>query len=408
MEQQTDDARHEPAVDVDDRLVRNFDHLDPALDYPVLDAVYRGLSEGPPVTTTTSHGGFALVCGHAEILEVEKDWATYSSAGGVLHPPHEGRSRNIPTEYDPPEHTAYRKLFMDVLSVPRVRRIEPFLRDLTETVVREFVDSEEFDFVAGVAVQLPIRAIGSLLGWGESASKDIQAFATSMLEHLGTPKMAEAIQSFAALALAEIEDRRTNPRDDYMTSLIQLDFDGRPLTDAELLIMMQTFAFAGFETTAHAIGSLVHHLALHPELQDRLREQPQMVDNVVEEGLRMFLPVHTMFRTVTCPAQVGGVELDQDDRLVLMFGVANRDTSVFEDPHEFVADRANARSHLAFGIGTHYCAGAPLARAEMRILLDVLRAYPNYALAGEPRYLPQLMMGQMQGVDYLPLAFDRP
>ncbi len=407
MDLQADDTRTEGVGDVARRLVRNFDHLDPALDHEVLDQVYRGLSDGAPVTTTTSHGGFALVCGHAEILEVEKDWATYSSAGGVLHPVHEGRSRNIPTEYDPPEHTAYRKLFMELLSVPRVRKVEPFLRELTQRVVREYVDSSEVDFVAGVAVQLPIRAIGSLLGWGESASRDIQVFATSMLEHLGTPKMAEGIQLFSQLALAEIEDRRKNPRDDYITSLLELDFGGRPLTDAELISIMQTFAFAGFETTAHAIGSLVHHLALHPELQDRLRREPELLDNVVEEGLRLFLPVHTMFRTVTRPAHIGGVDLAEDDRLVLMYGVANRDASVFEDPHEFIADRDNARSHLSFGIGTHYCAGAPLARAEIRVLLDVLRDYPNYALAAEPRYLGQLMMGQMQGVDYLPLEFAR-
>lgn len=403
MDLHTDDARDEGPAAIAERLVRDLDHLDPALDHEVLEEVYRRLAQGPPVTRSTVHGGFAVVSGHAQVVEVERDTATYSSAGGVLHPVHEGRPQNIPTEYDPPEHTAYRKLFMEVLSAPRVRRIEPFLRELTESVVREYAASPDPDFVAGVAVQLPIRAVAALVGWDESASRDIQAFATSMLEHLGTPKMGEAIQAFTALALAEIEDRRASPREDYITSLLEIDFGGRPLTDAELVTIMQTFAFAGFETTAHALGSLIHHLALHPELQDRLRAEPELIDTVVEEGLRLFLPVHTMFRTVTCPAHLGGVDLAEDDRLVLMYGAANRDPSVFADPHDFVADRENARAHLAFGIGTHYCAGAPLARTEMRILLDVLRGYPNYSLVGEPRHLPQLMMGQMQGVDHLPL-----
>lgn len=397
------DLADEP-TDVE-RLTSSFDHHDPDLNHEVLVQVYRNLADGDPVPSSDSHGGFRLITRHADVVEVEKNTSVFSSTSGVLHPPHEGRPPNIPIEFDGSEHLAYRKLFMDVLSAPRVRRIEPYLRDLTGRILEDYLASGSGDFVDGVASQLPIRAIGHLLGWGEAASAEMQSFADNILEHAGTPRMMDAIESLGVMVHREIDGRRENPTDDYLSRLIHLDFEGRRLRDDELLRIVQTFVFAGYETTAHAIASLVHHLATHPEQQHRVRVDADARANAIEEGLRLFPPVHTMFRTVVEPASMAGVDLEPGDRVVLMYGPANRDPERFECPHEFRVDRPEARQHLAFGIGPHFCAGAPLARAEMRVLLEALAELPPYELAGEVAYLPRLMMGQMMGVDHLPLRF---
>lgn len=388
-----------------DQFIERFDHHDPALTADVLDDVYDGLLSSSRMPWTDAHGGVRLVPHWDDINAVERNCPVFSSAQGVLHPPQDHRPKVIPLEMDRPEHPAMRKLFTDILGAPRVKHAEPYLRNLAEKVVAEFCEGDDDDFVEAVAVQLPIRAIGHLLGWEEAASVEIQANATMMFEHYGTPEAMDAAMEVGRLYQAQIDDRRANPRDDYLTSLLHREVDGRLLTDEELRNIVQTFIFAGFETTSHAIGSTVYYLAQHPEVQDLLRESPGKIINTVEEGLRLFPPVHNMFRTVVEPATMHDVDLAPGDVVALLYGAANTDPEKFECPHEFQVDRANAQQHLAFGVGPHFCAGAPLARAEIRLLLEVLTTYPNYELAGTPQHLPHLIAGQMMGLKYLPLRF---
>ncbi|MEE6140164.1 cytochrome P450 [Mycobacterium sp. 050128] len=389
-----------------ERLSSNFDHLDVGMNYTVLQQVYARLSHGCPVPKTDAHGGYALVTRYNDVVEVEKDTKTFSSArDGVMHPTHEGRPPSIPIEFDGPEHIAYRKLFMEVLSAPRVRKLVPYLEDLTHRMLNAFAAGDDVDFVQNVAVQIPVRAVGHLLGLGEDANEQMQAFATKVLEHAGTPKMVEALQELDGLAVVHCNQRREHPGSDYLTTLVQMDFGGRPLTDDELKNIFRTFVFAGFETTAHAIGSLVHQLVVRPELQAEIRSGDVTFEGIVEEGLRLLPPVHTMFRTVTNPTTLNGCELSEGERLVLLYAAANRDPERFDDPELFCPRRVNPRQHVAFGIGPHYCAGATLARAEIHVLLEALAKRPELELVGTPRHNPQLMMGQMMGVDYLPVRF---
>ncbi|OBB27224.1 hypothetical protein A5792_25820 [Mycolicibacterium peregrinum] len=386
--------------------VTTFDHLDPELNYERLQQVYRGLNSGCPVPKTTAHGGYALVTRYDDVIEVEKDAKTFSSASGVLHPPHEGRPPSIPIEFDGAEHIAYRKLFMEVLSAPRVRKLLPYLEGLTERMLDGFAAGDETDFVQNVAVQIPVRAVGHLLGLGEDANEMIQAFATKILENAGTPAMVEALQELDVEAARYFGERRDNPGDDYLSRLVHMDFGGRKLTDDELKNIFRTFVFAGFETTAHAIGSLVHHVVSDPDLQAGMRSGAIPLEGVVEEGLRMLPPVQTMFRTTTSPTTLNGSDLSAGERLVLLYAVANRDPAQFEDAESFCPNRVNPRQHVTFGIGPHYCAGATLARAEIHVLLKALLNRPPLELVGEPRHNPHLMMGQMMGIDYLPVRFQ--
>src|SRR5438105_1909096 len=149
-EQQRDGGAEAPEQDVD-RLVCHFDHLDPALGFDVLHDVYRGLMAEGPLSTSDVYGGFTMVTGYEDLLEVERHGRIFSSAEGIMHPPHEGRPRGIPIEFDPPKHTSYRKVVMDALSAQRVKEAEPALRTMAEDLVREYVDGGNDDFIEVVA-----------------------------------------------------------------------------------------------------------------------------------------------------------------------------------------------------------------------------------------------------------------
>ncbi|MFN3472584.1 MAG: cytochrome P450 [Blastomonas sp.] len=388
-----------------DRLTKRFDHQDPQLSPDVLNDVYRGLLDGPAIHQSDVHGGVAYLTRYDDVVAVEKNTQVFSSAQGVRCPRQANQPLSIPAETDKPMHTEYRRLFLNVLSPPQVRKAEPFLRELTEALVRDYVAGPQDDFCQNVATQLPIRAVGELIGLDLHSSGEMQKHVEALLLHYGKPEALQALNGLTQIAQVEIDARRANPRDDYLTALTTAKVDGRLLTDEELQNMMRTFMFAGFETTAHMIGSMMLYLAEHPDVQKRVREDDQALINCVEECLRFLPPVQTMFRTVTTSTCLRDVELAQGDTVGLLYAAANRDAAKFENPDAFDIDRSNARLHLSFGFGQHLCAGSHLARREMHILLEVLRDYPPFTLGGPVTMLPHLMGGQMMGPEHLPISF---
>ena len=396
---------HSNADQVIDRLIDRFDHQDPELSPDVLNHVYRGLLYGPAIHQSDVHGGVAYVTRYDALVAVEKNTKVFSSAKGVRCPRQANQPLSIPAETDKPMHTEYRRLFLNVLSPPQVRKAEPFLRKLTEGLVRDYVAGPQDDFCQNVATQLPIRAVGELIGLDLHSSGEMQSYVEALLSHYGKPEALDALNGLTRIAQVEIDARRENPRDDYLTELTTAKVDGRLLTDEELQNMMRTFMFAGFETTAHMIGSMMLYLAEHPDVQQRVREDDQALLNCVEECLRLMPPVQTMFRTVAEPTCLRDVELAEGDTVGLLYASANRDGEKFENPDEFNLDRPNVRQHLSFGYGQHLCAGSQLARREMHILLEVLREYPPFTLGGPVKMLPHLMGGQMMGPEHLPISF---
>lgn len=389
------------------RLLERFDHVDPHLDKDVLDELYRRLPETARVPHSDAHGGMWLAMLHEDVVAVAGKPAVFSNAGGVTHPARGGdHARQIPNEFDPPEHTPYRKLFTDVLNVRLMKAAEPPLREITDQLLRDFMGGADTDFVSTVALRLPVKALGLVLGWDDDVAEEIFVHASGILSNFGSPDaMRIYYEDLGGVALRQVHDRRANPRDDYMTTLVQSTIDDRLLTDAELVNTIQAFILAGFETTAHAIANLMLCLAERPELQERIRTDADARSATIEEALRFFPPAHTMFRTVTEPATIGDSMVEEGDKVALLFAAANRDPNVFADPETFDIDRPNLRQHLSFGFGVHHCVGAPLARAEMRVLLEALAPLPPFELVGEPEYSPNLMLGQIIGVEVLPLRF---
>ena len=193
----------------------------------------------------------------------------------------------------------------------------------------------------------------------------------------GTPSGA-APTTLRRLLLAEAEDRRTHPREDFLSEVVHARIDGEPITPHSLSSFLFGAIVAGHETTLAAAANLAYQLGADPELQRRLAEHPELAGPAVDECLRHRSPVQSFFRTVTRDVEVAGTELRAGDKVMLLYGAANRDPGVFADPDRFDLDRyeseRDARRHLAYGFGVHRCAGAHLADVELRLLLA--RAVP--------------------------------
>jgi cytochrome P450 len=168
-----------------------------------------------------------------------------------------------------------------------------------------------------------------------------------------------------------IEERRRTPREDVLTDLALATYPDGSTPDVTAVVRTATFLFAaGQETTARLLASALKHLAQHPELQTRLRDQRALIGNFVEETLRVESPVKADFRLVRRTTTIGDLEVAAGTPVMLLNGAANRDPERFACPHEFQVDRPNTMDHIAFGRGHHSCPGAPLARAEGRISLE--------------------------------------
>lgn len=389
------------------RLAENYDHHSPELSIDVLYDVYRRILDQPGLPSSDAHGGFRLVAHHRDLSAVGKDPKTFACGAGVVLPRPPNDPPFIPFELEGAEHTEVRQLYLDILGIRQVKDAEPYVRESVETLLSGFQRAGGGDFYEDVAAQLPIDVAGELIGWDHDVRSRLRSAVDQAVEHINPDgDNAAARAELVSLMLAQIADRRERPRNDRLTALLSATIGGEPLSDERLLMFTFIFAIAGYETTARALSSFIWYLAANRELQDRLRAEPSLIPNAVEEGLRMFPSAHTFFRTVTERTELCGEVLEPGEKVALLFGAANRDPKVFDDPDRFRPDRENARQHLSFGWGAHFCAGAHLARAEMRILVEMLLSgYSPFELAGDAVWTPNLLAGNHMGVVELPLRF---
>jgi cytochrome P450 len=357
------------------------------------------------------HLGVVAVTGYDEANEVYRDPDTFSSCNSVIGPfatfpvPLEGddisdtlaRYRDQIPMYehmvtmDPPQHTQERALLMRLITPKRLKANEDFMWRLADQQLDELLPAGRCEFITAYTQPFAMLAVADLLGVPE---EDHQRFK----EGFGLSKSPGAVgagaegsgeenalswldQSFAAY----IEDRRRQPRKDVLTDLALATYPDGTTPDVISVVRTSTFLFAaGQETTARLLAGALKHLAEHPELQDLLRGDRELIPGFLEEVLRIESPVKTDFRMTQRSTTVGGVDIKAGTPVMLLNGAANRDPRRFECPAEFRADRENAQSHLAFGRGVHSCPGGPLARAEGRISIErILDRTRNIRLSEE-------------------------
>ncbi|HJR26383.1 MAG TPA: cytochrome P450 [Acidimicrobiales bacterium] len=386
------------------------------------------------------HLGVVAVTGYDEANDVYRDTDSFSSCNSVVGPfaqfpvPFEGdditaiideHRTQLPmyehmVTMDPPQHTQERSLLMRLITPKRLKDNEAFMWRLADQELDEIVPQGQCEFISAYAQPFAMLTVADLLGVPEEdherfregfgLQKNIGKIGAGRKGQPGVNPLAWADEWFASY----IEDRRRNPQRDVLTDLALATYPDGSTPDVVNVVRTATFLFAaGQETTARLLAAALKHLAEHPELQDRLREDKDLIPNFVEEALRVESPVKTDFRMTKQTTTVGGVEVAAGTPLMLLNGAANRDPRRFECPHEFQIDRPNAQAHLAFGRGVHSCPGGPLARAETRISLerilarmrDIRLSEEHHGPSGDRRfrYEPTWVL---RGLTSLHLEFD--
>ena len=279
---------------------------------------------------------------------------------------------------DPPRHTRHRALMKQQFTPRRVSETEDAMIGLADNEIDRFISNGAFDLIGEFSAPFALLNICTLLGIPE---EDWPEWRVEMLgEHrdrgLGTVKgeIAKDAHSFVHERFRRyIEERRRAPRDDIITHMTEATFpDGEAPTDDDVLELASALFIGGSGTTAHLLGSAFLRIAEDPELQQRLRNNPGLIPNFVEEMLRLEGPVKGTFRLAKVPISLGGVDVPAGSTLMLICAAAGRDARHFDHPDELDLERANVRHHRSFGFGAHVCPGAPLARAEARVAIERL------------------------------------
>ena len=293
---------------------------------------------------------------------------------------------------DPPEHVRQRRAVNGAFRPSRIRAMQPAIQAISDRLIAEFKDRGRVEFVAEYGVLLPMEIIAGALGvpdddllrfkrWSDDLVMPVGNASPTVEQVRGFLVSSKEFGDYFSVLLAE---RAVEPRDDIISDVANAEVDGQPLSPAEQLSMLSQFLVAGNETTTKLLTNLAFHLATKPDLQQQVRENRDLVENLVEEALRFEAPVQGLFRVATEPLDFHGVSIAEGDFVWIVYAAANRDPSQFGCPHEIQVDRANASEHLAFGHGEHFCIGARLARLEAVIAVNAMLDHlPNMRLSAD-------------------------
>jgi cytochrome P450 len=292
---------------------------------------------------------------------------------------------------DAPDHTRLRCLVNKAFTPRAAERLAPRIREIIEELLDGVAGQKGFDLIEALAGPLPVIVIAEMLGVDAAARGDFKRWSdlTAMrLNPLLTGDqralMAEAMRELDAYLERTIAERRSHPRDDLISALNAVEEAGDQLNDGEIVTMCALLLAAGNVTTTDLIGNGVWTLLHHPAQLRKLRDDPSLIKNAVEEILRFESPVVQTARIPMDDVEIGGCPIRRGESVLLSLAAANRDPDACPEPDRFDITRPDVRHH-SFGGGAHFCLGAPLARLEAQLAITALvQRFPNLRLAAEP------------------------
>lgn len=325
---------------------------------------------------------------------------------------------------DPPTHTHYRRLVSRAFTAKRMESLVPRIEQLCHELIDQFVDAGECEFVADFALPLPGIIICEQLGLDASDYPTFKRWADAMLataQKVLTPDEAVAYAETELEAqhhlAREFAARRAEPADDIISWLVHAHLDDdaasihsvaidEALSDEELQDLLHQLVTGGFETTTAALGTGLWLLIRYPEQMAKLRADRSLLNNFIDESLRFDSPVAGLWRTATCPASVADTDIPHGAAVMVRYAAANRDPAKFENPDTFDIERPDAKDHIAFGWGNHFCVGAWLARAELRCAFTaLLDRLDDIELARPLEDLPHEFSFMLRPLKELPIRF---
>jgi pimeloyl-[acyl-carrier protein] synthase len=304
---------------------------------------------------------------------------------------------------DPPDGLAVRALLNAAL-VPRVRAVGPRIDAIVAELLAELAGRHEVDLVADFAHALPIRVIAELLDVPEPERDRFQALSRTIARGMdrlyGSDDVSSGLREIGAYFLELVGTRADAGGDDLVRQLLDAEHHGDRLAPLEVVATCTALVFGGNETTVNLIANGMLALLRHPAELARLRDDPSLVPSAVEELVRYDTPPQFVSRVVATRCEVADKVLEVGDSMLLGIGPANRDPATFAEPDQLNVSRA-PNPHVGFGLGTHFCPGAQLARMEARVAVSTLLSrFPCLTLAGEPVWRRTMIL---RGLEHLPV-----
>ena len=304
---------------------------------------------------------------------------------------------------DEPVHSVHRKLLLPQLAAKRIRGLERYIADTATLLWEAQAEDGGIEWMGAMANRLPMMIVGRIIGvpdadvdklirWGYAATQVVEGLVTeAQMESAGV-----AVMELSAYITEQFQRATRAARDNLLGDLASACADGS-LGDVAALAMMITLVSAGGESTASLIGSAAHILATRPDIQEQLRDRPELLGAFLDEVLRYEPPFRGHYRHVVNDTELCGTSLAAGSRLLLLWGAANRDPAHFDHPAEFRLDRPEGKGHIAFGRGAHFCIGAALARLEARIVIgELLHRTSSIRAAEIGRWLPSLLVRRLE------------
>lgn len=304
------------------------------------------------------------------------------------------QANKIMMSRDDPDHARLRLLVNKAFTPRMIEHQRPLIERLTHDLLDQMGQQEHPDFIRDVAIPLPIMVIAALIGIPYESLGQIKEWSDAGADFLGKStdtlevffRMAGAAMEFNAYIRPHLEERRRQPKGDLLSAFIAAESQGDKLSEDELIANIYLLLAAGNETTTNLLGNGLYTLLRHPEQLELLRQRPTLADGAVEEILRYESPSQITGRHTKHGLEIANQHIGADQSIMLLLGMANRDPQLFTDPDRFDITRKDNK-HIAFGLGPHYCLGAPLARLEAQVILPlVIDRFPAIHLTDSPAH----------------------
>jgi len=340
-------------------------------------AEYERLRTDIPVAWAEEFGGYWTLSRYEDVSRAAKQAAQYESGQFFTLALPQGGD-HIPITLNPPEHLFYRRLLNKYFLPARIDLLEARVRQYTREQVKSILADGSADVVPTLCQVVPARALAALMNLPDGASQELIS-QMRQFEDMGwdpakvAPIIFGVFSGYIAKVVAERRQSPLDPEQDLISGAMAAEIDGQPLPDETVIGIGVQMIAAGHATSADAIAASIYRVATNPDIQARLRLHPELIPTAVEEFLRLESPLPELGRRATSDVEVHGVTIAEGEYVGLNFAAANRDPEEFEHPDSCIIDRS-PNQHLTFGAGSHKCVGAPLARMELRVVLEELLA----------------------------------
>ncbi len=345
-------------------------------------------NELPPVfwaTRMSYLGPCWVVLRAVDLRQVLQDPETFSSSGQTSFSTLIGETwAMLPLEVDPPEHAAYRAVINPLFTPKKMMSLEPRVREIAAKLIQDVASEGSCDFNEAFAIQFPALMFLELMGWPQEEAPKFVGWAKSLIKTADMAQAAESASAIAGYLRTRIAEARSNPGNDFCSYAVAAEVNKRPMTDDEVLGMCFLVFIAGLDTVTSMLGFHFLHLATHPKDQQRLRENPALIPDAVEELLRAYAIVNGR-RRVTKDIEIGGIQMKAGDFVMVSALLGNTDETAFPNPGVVDFDRQDKR-HMTFNLGPHRCAGSNLARRELILAIEEwLKRVPSFSAVDQDK-----------------------